>query len=54
LKVICSWHKGEMGEKEPFSDSSITHGICADCLKKMQKEVDQYYSQHDLKKEIEK
>ena len=28
-----------MGEKEPYDDHSITHGICARCLEKELKEV---------------
>lgn len=54
MKIICAWDGKEMGEKPPYENKSITHGICAECLAKMQKEVDEYYSQHDLKKEVGK
>jgi len=30
--VICGWCKELLGEKEPFEDVSITHGICPDCM----------------------
>jgi len=33
MKIICAWCKKEMGEKEPLSDTSITHTICKPCSK---------------------
>lgn len=54
MKVICAWDGKEMGEKEPYADKSISHAICDACLAKMREEVNQYYLQHDLKKEVGK
>jgi len=37
MKVVCAWHKKNfgaelaMGEKPPFEDKSVTHGICPVC-----------------------
>ncbi len=28
---VCAWCKKVIGEKEPFEDKSVTHGICQDC-----------------------
>ena len=40
MKRVCSWCKKDMGEKEPLSDKSITHGVCSKCLEKLTKEVE--------------
>ncbi len=37
MKIICSWCKKVMGEKEPFDDPSVTHGRCMACLSKQGK-----------------
>jgi hypothetical protein len=34
MKIMCSWCKKSLGEKEPFDDPSETHGKCADCIEK--------------------
>ncbi len=34
LVIICAWCGKCMGEKEPYEDKSITHGICPSCLAK--------------------
>ena len=31
MKVVCSYCRAAMGEKEPLSDSRITHTMCGDC-----------------------
>ena len=31
MKVICSYCRKEIGEKEPFDDGRISHSICEDC-----------------------
>ena len=28
---VCSWCGKTLGEKEPYEDTRITHGICAAC-----------------------
>ena len=35
MKVICSWCGKDLGEKEPFVDNRVSHGICEDCRKKI-------------------
>ena len=34
MKSQCAWCSADMGEKEPFDDNSVTHGICPSCAKK--------------------
>jgi hypothetical protein len=34
MKVVCAWCKKPLGEKPPFGDLTVTHGICPDCYKK--------------------
>ena len=31
MKIICSYCRMEMGEKEPLNDPGPTHGICLKC-----------------------
>ncbi len=34
LVIKCAWCGKYMGEKEPYEDKSVTHGICPECLAK--------------------
>ena len=34
MKIVCSWCKKVMGEKEPFDDPSVSHAKCSACLSK--------------------
>ncbi len=36
---ICAWCNRPMGEKEPFDDKSITHGMCEKCADNMEASV---------------
>ena len=31
MKVMCAWCGRSLGEKPPYSDTRISHGICRDC-----------------------
>ena len=31
MKIICAWCDKDMGEKAPYQDHAITHGMCIDC-----------------------
>ena len=31
MRIACSFCKKELGEKEPFDDERISHGICREC-----------------------
>lgn len=33
MKIICSYCREGMGEKEPLDDPGVTHGICPECYK---------------------
>lgn len=36
IKIICAWCEKDMGEKESLgSESTISHGICEECAKKV-------------------
>ena len=35
MRRLCSWCGLDMGEKEPFDDTRISHGICPDCRDKL-------------------
>lgn len=34
MLVVCAWCGKDLGTKEPLSDTSVTHGICPECLEK--------------------
>ena len=34
MRVQCAGCEKDMGEKPPYDDPSITHGICDECLPK--------------------
>ena len=38
MKIICSWCKKFLGEKEPFKDQSETHAKCPECIEKQRQE----------------
>lgn len=40
MKVICSYCRCDMGEKEPLEDESISHGMCDDCEDYITKQLD--------------
>lgn len=52
MKIICSWCKKFMGEKEPVEDSSETHAKCAACLRD-QKGKEYVNSQGTLEYQVE-
>jgi len=35
MKIVCAWCNKDMGQKEPLSDKSTTHGMCKECFKKI-------------------
>ena len=52
MKIICSWCKKLIGEKEPFDDPSTTHAKCPDCLKKQKDQEAQSEKQTQDKSKI--
>ena len=34
MKIVCAWCGKEIGEKPPYEDKSVTHGICDICVTK--------------------
>lgn len=38
MKIICSWCKKTLGEKEPFGDPAVTHAKCSECVEKQKRE----------------
>ena len=39
MVVMCSWCKKVLGEKEPFENKNITHGLCDKCFAKQMSEI---------------
>ena len=40
MRVICSYCRGEIGEKEPLDDNRTTHSMCAECVEHFSKQWD--------------
>ena len=38
MKIICAWCGKHLGEKPPYDDDSVTHGICAECARKAEED----------------
>ena len=41
MKRVCSFCRKSMGEKAPFKDKSVTHGICKECLAEQNRIIDE-------------
>ncbi len=37
VKRKCAWCDKDMGDKPPYEDDGVTHGICQECYKKYRK-----------------
>ena len=35
MRIACAWCGKSMGEKSPYEDTSVTHGMCPECYEKM-------------------
>lgn len=49
--IICAWCKREMGEIPPLDDNRISHGICPECgreLERAESEEDETIELEDL------
>ena len=44
MRVTCSWCNLDMGEKEPFDDPSVSHGMCAECKRSVEAEIEAYFT----------
>jgi len=40
MKMVCSYCGKDMGEKDGGGVEGVSHGICEECLKKLQTEVE--------------
>lgn len=38
--IVCSFCQKDMGEKEPFENTNITHGICPECYRILLRQAD--------------
>jgi len=36
MKIVCAWCGKDMGKKDSKSKERVSHGICKECLAKMQ------------------
>jgi hypothetical protein len=34
MVTVCAWCQKYMGSKEPLHDSTVSHGICGDCMER--------------------
>lgn len=51
MKVICAWCGRGIGEKWPYNDNSISHGMCRECAKEIsEKEGLDYDDKNDRQK----
>jgi hypothetical protein len=48
MRVICAWCKVEMGDKEPFGDTTTSHGICPKCLLENHPDCHNYGKKGDI------
>lgn len=39
MKIVCSWCNLQMGEKKPFENNEISHGMCLSCMAEMKEEM---------------
>ena len=39
MKVICSYCRKKIGEKEPLDDDNVSHGMCEDCYEYYQEQI---------------
>ena len=39
IKIICSYCKKNMGQKDGEGQTGISHGICDECLEKVREEI---------------
>ena len=39
MKVICSYCREKLGEKEPFEDENVSHGMCEECYDYYQEQI---------------
>lgn len=49
IKIVCSWCKKNLGEKDGEGETGISHGMCPECLKKMKDEVNVYFKSGEVK-----
>jgi len=40
VRLICSYCRRELGEKDPLDDARITHGMCEPCLASFERQYD--------------
>ena len=43
MKIICSYCRADMGEKEPLDDLGATHGICSECFEYFSRQWNGYH-----------
>ena len=48
MKIVCSYCGKDLGEKEPIDDKNTSHGICLDCIPKVEKEIEDYFAEKEL------
>ena len=47
MKVVCAWCGKDMGEKDGKGQKGISHGLCNECLYKMELKAENKVSTED-------
>lgn len=47
---VCSWCSGSMGEKPPFEDKTVTHGMCDKCLERVGQDIERRKDEKEQEK----
>jgi len=47
MKTICCYCKKDLGEKAPYDDKSVSHGICQSCVNKENAKLCEVGSEED-------
>lgn len=40
MRLVCSYCRKELGDKEPYDNTKITHGMCIDCHSMMMRQLE--------------
>lgn len=48
MKIVCAWCGKYLGEKGSINDKNTSHGVCPDCIPKVEKEIEDYFAEKEL------
>ena len=53
MEVVCAWCGKKLGEKPPYEDKGVTHGMCQDCYDKEMARAKRKRKWKRLRQEVE-